>query len=349
MKKQLLIAAVAATMTSAAMADIAITGDAKFEYKNYDSNIAATYGSASVNASGTANTTNTEMNLKVAGKNGDTSVVANFEINSHGAGSSDTMDIEDVYMTTKVQGIDLKLGNYATGTSAIMGEIDNGQRATNKVTASTTIEGVKVYVGDSGAADATGESQVKGNMFYGVKADVAGFTVEAKHLNPTDDAFAISGELQGLGIRLEQKNSDTTDSDVTFGNLTYSTNGFDLGYAWIDADSDDKITEDDSSIFAVENGLLDTTANAGNGDSNQQFSIATSVAGNAVTFKTGEIGFKASGVKDVEYNQINVSRPLASGATATVTYTQIEAGASTGVASADVDLDIFEADLSVKF
>ncbi len=349
MKKQLLIAAVAATMGTAAIADIAITGNAKFEYKNYDANIAATYGSASVSASGTANTTNTEMNMKVAGKNGDTSVVANFEINSHGAGSTDSMDIEDVYMTTSVQGIDLKLGNYASGTSGILGEIDNGGRATNKVTASTTFEGVKVYLGDSGAAASNGESVVKANMFYGLSADVAGFTVQAKHLNPTDDAFAISGEVQGLGIRLEQKNSDTADSDVTFGNLTYSTNGFDLGYAWIDADADDKITEDDSSIFAVENGLLDTTANAGNGDSNSQVTIATSIAGNAVTLKIGEIGFKAAGVNDVEYNQINVSRSLASGATATVTYTQVEAGASTGIASANVDLDILEVDLSVKF
>ena len=352
MKKQLLIAAVAATMTSAAMADISITGNSKFEYYNVDISAAATYGSFTATASDSSNYTNMETNLKIIGKSGDTTAVVNMELNTHGsvdsataATSAGALDIEDMYITTKVGDIDLKLGNYATGTSAILGEIDNGARANNKVTASTTFSGVKVYVGDAGAAAGAGVTEVKGNMFYGVSADVAGFNVHAKHVSPTVDAFAISGEVSGLGIRLEQLNSDTTDQDVTFGNLTYAVNDIDLGYAWIDADSDGQITEDDSSIFAVENGLGTTSLG---GDSNQQITIGTNVAGNAVTFKTGEIGFKLANVKDIEYNQINVSRPLASGATATVTYTGVSGGI-TGAANVDVDADVFEVDLSVKF
>jgi type 1 fimbria pilin len=58
MKKQLLIAAVAATMTSAAMADISISGNAKFEYQNVE-----TTGVA-INV----NQTNTEVNLKLRGQ-----------------------------------------------------------------------------------------------------------------------------------------------------------------------------------------------------------------------------------------------------------------------------------------
>jgi len=62
MKKQLLIAAVAATMTSVAMADISISGNMKVNYTNNDNNSAVT------------NKVNHEANLVIAGKNGDTSV-----------------------------------------------------------------------------------------------------------------------------------------------------------------------------------------------------------------------------------------------------------------------------------
>jgi len=136
MKKQLLIAAVAATMGTAVIADVSITGNAKYEYFN-----------TQMTSGADTNTANTEVNLLVAGKTGDTSVVANFELNSHGAGSSDTMDIEDLYMKTKVGDVAVKGGNWALGTTALLGEIDEGGRSSNKVDLSTTIAGVKVYAG----------------------------------------------------------------------------------------------------------------------------------------------------------------------------------------------------------
>ena len=342
MKKQLLIAAVAATMTSAAFAELSITGDAKYEYKNADISAAynTVYGDAS-SAAATFNTGNTEVNIKIVGKSGDTTVVLNQEFNTHDSGSN--THIEDTYISTKIADVAVKAGHYATGTSSILGEIDNGSRATDKVTLTTTLAGATVYMGD--AETSATSNEMKGNMFYGVKADVAGFTVQAKRVNKTTDAFGISGEVSGVNFRYETKDVDGANNDVDFLNLTTSMNGFDLGYAMIDADADSLITEDDSSIFAVENGLGTTSLG---GDSNQQITIGTNVAGNAVTFKTGEIGFKLANVKDIEYNQINVSRPLASGATATVTYTGVSGGI-TGAANVDVDADVFEVDLSVKF
>jgi hypothetical protein len=62
MKKQLLIAAVAATMTSAAMADISITGGMKVNYKSIET--------AGVNA----NSISHETDLQVTGKSGATTV-----------------------------------------------------------------------------------------------------------------------------------------------------------------------------------------------------------------------------------------------------------------------------------
>ena len=327
MKKQLLIAAVAATMTSAAMADISISGDAKFEYQN-------------VEATGVAinvNQTNTEVNLKLRGKSGDTTVVMDIAANggaaAAAAGQGGTV-VEDMYLTTKVGDVTVKAGNYATGTSSILGEIDNGSRSNNKVTLTTTLGGATVYVGNAGSSAAsTGFTTINNNMFAGVKMDVAGVTVQAKKVSDTVDAFGVSGDMSGVGFRLEQKQGTGSNTDVVFGNVTTDVNGISLGYAWIDADADTLIGEDDSSIFAVEN--------AGSGDSNSQFTASTSVQGNKVTLKAGTVGFKAATL-DRDYTQVTVSRPLASGATATVTYTDKD------TADAE-DSQTFEAELSVKF
>ena len=327
MKKQLLIAAVAATMTSAAMADISISGDAKFEYQN-------------VEATGVAinvNQTNTEVNLKLRGKSGDTTVVMDIAANggaaAAAAGQGGTV-VEDMYLTTKVGDVTVKAGNYATGTSSILGEIDNGSRSNNKVTLTTTLGGATVYVGNAGSSAAsTGFTTINNNMFAGVKMDVAGVTVQAKKVSDTVDAFGVSGDMSGVGFRLEQKQGTGSNTDVVFGNVTTDVNGISLGYAWIDADADTLIGEDDSSIFAVENNSL--------GDSNSQFTASTSVQGNKVTLKAGTIGFKAATL-DRDYTQVTVSRPLASGATATVTYTDKELTDTT-------DSQTFEAELSVKF
>ncbi len=62
MKKQLLIAAVAATMTSAAFADISLTGSMKVNYKNTDTN-----GSP-------VDTVTQEGDLVITGTNGGTKV-----------------------------------------------------------------------------------------------------------------------------------------------------------------------------------------------------------------------------------------------------------------------------------
>ena len=327
MKKQLLIAAVAATMTSAAMADISISGDAKFEYQN-------------VEATGVAinvNQTNTEVNLKLRGKSGDTTVVmdiaANGGADAGAAGQGGTV-VEDMYLTTKVGDVTVKAGNYATGTSSILGEIDNGSRSNNKVTLTTTLGGATVYVGNAGSSAAsTGFTTINNNMFAGVKMDVAGVTVQAKKVSDTVDAFGVSGDMSGVGFRLEQKQGTGSNTDVVFGNVTTDVNGISLGYAWIDADADTLIGEDDSSIFAVENNSL--------GDSNSQFTASTSVQGNKVTLKAGTIGFKAATL-DRDYTQVTVSRPLASGATATVTYTDKDTADAT-------DSQTFEAELAVKF
>ena len=69
MKKQLLIAAVAATMASASMADISITGAGMAKFVTTD-----TAGTGT-----DSHVTSQEMDLKVTGKHGDTTVVMAFD------------------------------------------------------------------------------------------------------------------------------------------------------------------------------------------------------------------------------------------------------------------------------
>ncbi len=326
MKKQLLIAAVAATMTSAAMADLSISGDAKFEYQNVDTN-----------ATTNVNQTNTEVNLKLRGQSGDTSVVVDVASDGNSG-----LVVEDQYLTTKVGDVTVKAGNYATDTSSILGEIEEGARSHNKVTLSTTLGGMNVYMGNGGNAalgapttGSTGFTPVNNNTFAGVSAKVAGFTVQAKHNSETTDSFGIAGDVAGVSVRLETMNVDGANKDVTFGNITTDVNGVSLGYAWIDADANGLIKETDSSIFAVENGL-----SGYEGDSNSQVTAKTSMAGNTVTVKAGTIGFATAA--DLDYTQVGVTRPLASGATLAVTYTNADVTTTT-------DKKTFEAELSVTF
>ena len=71
MKKQLLIAAVAATMGTAAIADISISGAAKVNWTDTDYTAAATADT---------NTINHDVDWTIAGKSGDTGVSATFQL-----------------------------------------------------------------------------------------------------------------------------------------------------------------------------------------------------------------------------------------------------------------------------
>ena len=121
MKKQLLTAAVAASMTAVAIADINIAG------------------SASVEATGGDYTT--EADLTITGTSGATSVVATIALDDGNA-------VEDLYVTSTVAGIAVKAGTWESGASEL------GANATStRVNASTTFGGIKVtYEDKTGAA-----------------------------------------------------------------------------------------------------------------------------------------------------------------------------------------------------
>jgi len=365
MKKQLLAAAIASTVSAAALADISITGNAKYEYFSKETG-----------SNPSTDTANTEVNLSFKGKTGDTSVVLNMEFNSHGDvsitdtdtattltmtdaatletraassiasyseatpnanGSRGYLDIEDMYMTTKVGDINVKAGNWVSGAGSLGGEIDVDSRSSNKVDLRTTMGGATFYAGNNSVAAGAGETTLNRNMYAGVVFNAAGNKIELKKVSNTRDAIGLNGSVAGVNYRLEQIDDDT-DGNTVFGNITTETNGISLGYAWLDADKVNTLSQDDSDIFAVEAGGSGYKTTS---DGQKQITVSTNVDGNKVTVKSGSIDKGVSTGADADYFQVGVSRKLASGATAAVIYTDKDTTtAGTSTESLEVELSV---------
>jgi hypothetical protein len=328
MKKQIIAAAVAATLSAAALADISITGNANYEYFNKKET-----------ATESTNYGDSEVNLMFKGSHGDTTVVANLEIDSHDNG---TIDVEDNYIKTKIGDITVQGGNWASSGSALMGEIDAGQRATDKLALSTTIEGITLgyAVSESGSLYNADAAKVS------VAADVMGNKIQIAEQSDTQTDIGIAGSAMGVNYRLEQRLSDTVNSDVFFGDLSTKVGNLTLGYAWVDADTTSLITEGDSALFAVS---MNNTTDSGSVDNDtvtgvQQVSVATDIAGNSVKLRLGTLQDFFGANSDADYSEINVSRKLASGANIQVNYEQKDASAA-GATTADT----LEVELNVSF
>ena len=340
MKKQIIAAAVAASVSAFALADISITGNANYEYFSKDTNGIKT------------NDADTEVNLKVVGKTGDTSVVANFEIDGSSDNTSVTaFQVEDVYLTTKVGDFNVKAGDFASGTTALGGEIDNGGRAINKVDINTTVGGVKVGYAVSSAKDSgknNSDYSVYGTDSAAVYAstDINGITVAVKENTDTYTLVGAKGSVAGIDFRVESWDNDSSATgDVLFYELGGKLGSMNVSYAAIDADKAGIVTEDDSSIFAQE------MASSGTGKSNvdgvNQITVSTVMDGTTLTAKLGELTGTA-GYQDAAFSQLGAKRTLASGATVNVTYDDYEATGKT-TAEAMTDTQVLEIDLSIAF
>jgi hypothetical protein len=339
MKKQLIAAAVATSISAIAFADVSITGNANYEYFSKDANGIKT------------NDADTEVNLSVKGKSGDTGVVVNFEIDSSGDNSSaGEIDVEDVYMTTKIGDFNIKAGDFASGTTALIGEIDNGGRAINKLDINTTVGGVKVgYAVNSGkdTASATSDYSVYDTDSSAVYAsgEVSGITLQVKEQTDSYTAMGAKGSVAGVDFRIEQKDSDTATSDVLFYEVGTKLGALNVSYAAIDADAAGLVTEDDSSIFARE--MASSGTGLSNVDGVNQITVSTVMDGTTLTAKLGELTGTA-GYQDAAFSQLGAKRKLASGATINVTYDDYEATGK--LASATMtDTQVLEVDLSIAF
>ena len=317
MKKQLLIAAVAATMTSVAFADVSITGAAQVNYNNLNSDTA---GTADVN------TITHDFDLKITGKSGATSIVMDIENTDAAADATDLesesnssttadsraqvktdneLNVKNAYMTTAIAGVNVKMGTYY-GSDTLLSD---GGQTEDKVSLDTTMSGVKVQYED----DMTDSSVT-------LSGSVAGLKITHEMFNKADKTdSSVSGTFGGVNAAYRSISSDTAKSDATSLEVSTDVQGMTVTYAAIDANDDatdaSGVTSDAFfGTFAKDSEIKEATG----------FGVKTSMAGNTVNLKSYSTKAATANSVDVDYTKLVVTRPLASGATAEFTYTDID-------------------------
>jgi hypothetical protein len=326
MKKQILAAAVAASMTTVALADIAITGSTLVNFKNtqYDD---------STKQSG--NAISTEHNLKIVGKNGDTAVTMTFEMDdsesvTSGKGSTGAVQSEDLYLTTKVGDVAIKVGDWDNGDNTWRGS----SRTNNQLELSSTI-------GPVGVTYASGAGEILKDKIT-LKTDLNGYAVKYV-TSGKDSEFGLSGSVAGVDFDYYSDDNDAADEDVQSVVIGTKLNNVGLKVASITADSGATISGN-SWAGDYEDEAAGTVAKLAAGMDVTAVELSTDIAGNAVKFRHIEADKDTSSSEDRTWNKLIVTRPLASGATLEVQYVDAEFTGSTAQSYNLLDLE-----LGVKF
>ena len=174
MKKQLLIAAVAASMTSVAMADVSISGA-------YLGKVAQSTGAA---------TFSQDLDLKIVAKSGDTTVTTTIE--NMGVGGLYAMNASTVKLSTKLEGVSFTAGNYKSTTG---NGLVNKPATAERISLSTSVAGV-------GVALTTGSGNA--NSSVTLKGDVAGFGVKIQNAANSSRFISVKGNVAGVAVDVEK-------------------------------------------------------------------------------------------------------------------------------------------------
>ena len=217
MKKQLLIAAVAASMSSVAMADVSISGE-------YEGTLSQSTGAASFAQ---------DLDLTIVATSGDTSVTTTIEDLS----TNTALTATTVKLSTQLEGISFTAGNY---------ESQNGNGLINEAVAakrigfSTTIAGVGVAMTNSNGSSSSSitlagnvagfdvkvQNATNSTRFVSVSTDVAGVAVAVerqKTATGTNTAYSLSTDVNGVAVAYENvkiNGSAATQTDGFIGDIS---------------------------------------------------------------------------------------------------------------------------------
>ena len=318
MKKQIVAAAVAATMSSVALADISITGATKINYTatEYDNSV-------------TSNAVKNETDVKITGKNGDTTVVISIEADDADNGSSYSgLDLEDVYMTTKVGDITVKAGDWDNGNNFLRAS----SRSNNQLELGTTMGPIGItYWSGHGTAD----DKVT------LKTDLGG--VGLKYVSQAKDSELVaSANVAGIGVTYHLDNNDTANTDKSSIELTGKLGDFGVKAVRIDTDSG-AVADGDTWAGDFE-GTTSGAYESHEGANVTAIEVSTNMAGNGVKFIHTKVdalaGSTSAGSADADANKVVITRPLASGATFELTYTSQDVSGNTAESSDSLDLEL---------
>lgn len=333
MKKQLFIAAIAASISTMAMADISLTGSASHEYKN------------TVQGKKKDNTSSTEASMEIKGSKGDTKVVVglsfhkaainieknddgtdkvadvedskgNKSLNADGIERNNVVGVDDLYLTTKLGPVSAKFGNWKGGSDSLLGEIKQRNRSTNQMDLSYTTNGVKFYIG-SGAS----HKKVNSNSYVGVVATISDWKLKAEKSNKEVNAFGVSGKSGPVGMRFEMLNSNKKDANAMFLNFNTELEGISFALDMLKSDKDGAITEDDASFKSYQKNANDDIS-----QNNTQVSASIKADGTTYGAAFGQNSFSTKGVKSRNYYKISAGRDLAAGTNLDVSYKNAATG-----------------------
>lgn len=336
MKKQLLIAAVAATMATASMADISIKGSAniKMAGKDLSTNTFTTQSSSQ------------NMDVDITGSNGATKVIAHLDIdNAASGGGTDTsteggtINVDKLYMTTAIGSVNVKAGDW----SSCVGMVEGVQRCTttdNSISLSTKVGGYTIGVSGGMSDDSATNS-------LAISGKVAGFDVKIKESEHTYTDIAVKGDLAigtGTGFYVEHMNRDAADSDATLVAAHTVVNGVTLKAASYEADV---------TGLALNTGDIRPLGTSLVGDYHTRHAdtLATikdikgvganmDIQGNNVNVVVGE--YDTAALNGLDFADIVVTRKLAAGTTLDMSYGKIDT-------SATADTTNYGAIINVKF
>ena len=277
MKKQLLIAAVAATMASVSMADVSISGGA----------------TANINSVSGADTTYaSDIDLKIVGKAGATTATVDLEFLTSSEGTVTTATdtnatagsltnfVKNAYISTNIAGANIKVGDWY-GSDSLLGNGTNDN--TEGLSVDYTMSGVKVQYEAQGASDSVT-----------VSGTVGGVAISHEIFDDSTDT-KFSGSAAGVAITYRKMDNDTDSKDASSLEVSTAVSGVTVSYAKVDRNAPGN-SDAFFGEFAGDTKFTDATG----------FALSTSVAGNKVTFKSLDID-------NVDTNKVIVSRPLAGG------------------------------------
>ncbi len=323
MKKQLLIAAVAATMASVSMADISITGGSKINYTNTDS----------TTDTSDSNIFKHDIDFTLKGVSGDTtaSMTVSNATTTQTATANSTIVVEDVYIASKIGDVNVKMGQFASSSDSNIS--DGPSRLAGRFVADTTVGGVKItYVDNNLKGEAIIFSgEVNGvNLSHKIANKGAGANTAASS-DYTDTS--ISGTFGGVTALYRVKDFDVNSSaygDLSTWQVSGDVNNLHVFAAGAESDSTAGVFASEG-VFGAMSGL-NRYVGAG---------VKTTIAGNTVTVAFVDKDATSTGAED-SLTKIVVTRPLASGATFEAVYTDEDM--NTGADTEKLDLE-----LSVKF
>jgi len=196
MKKQLLIAAVAASMSSVAMADVAISGE-------YEGTLSQSTGAASFAQ---------DLDLTIVATSGDTSVTTTIE----DLATNTALTATTVKLSTQLEGISFSAGNYETQNGN--GLINEGSTS-EKYSLATSIAGVSASV-----TTASGH----GKNSLTLAGNVAGFDVKVQDATRSTRFVSVSTDVAGVAVAVERQKTATGTN--TAYNLSTDVNGVAVVY-----------------------------------------------------------------------------------------------------------------------